>query len=260
MASSNRIVVDTNPGEDNVFAALVRELGDVVKRERLDVGDVHIKTEHGTIIVERKRWNDLQSSLNDQRYSEQKLRLLAQRELDPSGKTHIVVLIESKNVPFFDGESNNRKNKPSFCALSKMTVRDKISVLWSASSEDAGQQIAYLYSALCKNGFDAAEKIKTVAASGYAGVAKHSNKRKNADDSMFELMLCNVTGVSGTKACSIAKEYGSMSKLVNAYDNLKNAGATDAELDEMLSDVKVGDKRIGPALSHKIRVAIFGSS
>jgi ERCC4-type nuclease len=235
----------------------VRELGDVVKRERLDVGDFHLITDHGRIIVERKRWADLQSSLNDGRYSNQKMRLLAERERSEDGKTHVVVLIESKNVPFFDGESNNRKNKSAFCALSKMSIRDRVGVVWAADSDDAAKHVAYMFSALSKNGFSSEEKAKTIIAGGYSAVSKHTSKRKNAEDSAFEIMLTTIGGVSGQRAVCIAREYKSMADLVQAYVRMQTAGASEGELDHMLADLDNGGKRLGPSVSTSVRRAVF---
>ena len=72
--------VDTNAGETALFAALQARLGaEQVVRERLDVGDVVLQTDDGgaALVVERKTWADLASSLTDGRYAEQKARLLA---------------------------------------------------------------------------------------------------------------------------------------------------------------------------------------
>ena len=69
--------VDTNVGETPLFDALQARLGaDLVARERLDVGDVVLSAGGDTLLVERKTWVDLASSLTDGRYAEQKARLL----------------------------------------------------------------------------------------------------------------------------------------------------------------------------------------
>jgi ERCC4-type nuclease len=63
------VLVDTNAGEDALFATLARDLGDDrVTRQRLDLGDVEVRGEIGRILFERKSWNDLVSSLRDGRY------------------------------------------------------------------------------------------------------------------------------------------------------------------------------------------------
>ena len=70
--------VDTNVGETPLFDALQARLGaEQVVRERLDVGDVVLSAGGDTLLVERKTWVDLASSLTDGRYADQKARLLA---------------------------------------------------------------------------------------------------------------------------------------------------------------------------------------
>ena len=74
--AGSMIVVDTNAGESALYEALVRRFdGSTVQRRRLDVGDVMLVAEAGTVYVERKTWLDLASSLIDRRYVEQKARL-----------------------------------------------------------------------------------------------------------------------------------------------------------------------------------------
>ena len=71
--AGSMIVVDTNAGESALYEALVRRFdGSTVQRRKLDVGDVMLVAEAGTVYVERKTWLDLASSLIDRRYVEQK--------------------------------------------------------------------------------------------------------------------------------------------------------------------------------------------
>ena len=70
------IVVDTNAGESALYEALVRRFdGAVVQRRKLDVGDVMMVAESGTVVVERKTWLDWAKSMTDGRYASQKARL-----------------------------------------------------------------------------------------------------------------------------------------------------------------------------------------
>ena len=72
------IVVDTHAGETALYAALVRLFDDAtVTRRKLDVGDVMLVADAGTVYVERKTWLDWAKSLSDGRYANQKARLLA---------------------------------------------------------------------------------------------------------------------------------------------------------------------------------------
>ena len=76
MPMQGSIVVDTNAGETALFQALVRRFdASTVTRRKLDVGDVMLVADAGTVVVERKTWLDLAKSLTDGRYAEQKVRL-----------------------------------------------------------------------------------------------------------------------------------------------------------------------------------------
>lgn len=254
------VLVDSNPGEDALFSTLSRDLGDGrVTRKRLDLGDVEVRGEIGRILFERKSWNDLVSSLRDGRYAEQKTRLLAEREraIADGTRLRVVYLIETSRVPAYDDKTNGMPNNQPFAALTKMALRDGITTMFCANAADAAKMIAYAVRAADKGGLDGAAHAAEVAASGYAGTVKFSNKRKNADDNMFEIMLASLTGVSGKKASAIADAYASPAALVRAYEALKASGANDKNLNAMLADVPVADKRLGPALSAKIRNAFF---
>ena len=92
-----------------------------------------------------------------------------------------------------------------------------------------------------------------MAASGYAGAAKTTNKRKAGEDAGFQMMLATVNGCSGAKAEAVARLYPSAAALVRAYD------AQPARAGALLADLEVGGKRLGPALSAKIYAAINSS-
>ena len=247
------ITVDTNPGEDGVYAALVAAVGEEkVSRQLLEVGDVLLHVPGGRIVLERKAWGDLVASLRDSRYSNQKLRLLAERERAESAgeRLDIVYVIETRGVPQWSAKTNGVANNQPFAALTKMTMRDRISVLYTATPEDTAAQAAYIYAAALKNGFDAQAKANQVAASGYAGVCKFTSKRKNADANPLQMMLSTITGVSGAKAQAVADAYPTAAALVRA---LERAGGSN----ELLANLAVGGgKRLGPALAQKIRASL----
>jgi hypothetical protein len=78
MPMQGSIVVDTNAGETALYQALVRRFdASTVTRRKLDVGDVMLVADAGTVYVERKTWLDWAKSLSDGRYANQKARLLA---------------------------------------------------------------------------------------------------------------------------------------------------------------------------------------
>jgi ERCC4-type nuclease len=168
-----------------------------------------------------------------------------------------VYLIETPRVPAYDDSTHGMPNNQPYAAIAKMTLRDNIGIIFCASASDAAKHIAYVVRAADKGGLDAAAHAADVAAGGYAGTIKFTSKRKNADDSMFEMMLASLTGVSGKKAKAITEAYASPAALVSAYQELQASGATDKKMNGMCADIPVGDKRLGPALSAKLRQAFF---
>jgi hypothetical protein len=280
------IVVDTNAGENGVFAGLLSAFGaERVTRKRLDLGDIEVTGSFGKIVFERKGWNDLVSSLRDGRYGkfssfdcfakallfsgtesspvnftgEQKARLLAERERAAAENTRlrVVYLIESARVPAYDDKTHGVPNNQPFAALTKMALRDGIAIIFCATDADGAKNVAYAVRAAEQGGLDSAAHAEEVAAHGYAGTVKHSNKRKNADEAPFEVMLTALTGVSGKKAKAVTAAYPSPVHLVRAYVKLDATGAAPKALDNMLADLSSGDKRLGPALSRKLRSVFF---
>jgi hypothetical protein len=250
------IVVDSNAGENPVHAGLLAQFGEAaVKRERLDIGDVRLVVPGGAILVERKTWSDFVSSLRDGRYANQKLRLLAERERarEAGERLDVVYLIEGNTVQRYEGKTAGTAHNQPYAALAKMTLRDGIFVLYSATAEDTARHVAYVYSAALKGGFDSQAHAEKVSASGYAGACKFTGKRKNAQDAGFQMMLATVHGCSGAKAAAVAERFPNAAALVRAYDALPSR-----EAGLLLADVESGGKRLGPALSEKIRAAICG--
>lgn len=252
------LFLDTNSGEDAVFASLEKLVDPAkLRRQRLDIGDALLEVADGRrIVVERKTWADFVASLRDNRYRDQKLRILAERErsMDAGLPFNVVYVIEGRVVPAWDGATSHVPHLQALAALTKMAVRDNIAVLYAATPHDTARQIAYLYTAGCdlsKGGFNSQAKASLVAASGYAGACASTNKRKAGAAAGTQMMLVTVNGCSGAKAEAVAERYPTLADLVRAYDS---AGPGAAE--RLLADIEVNKKRLGPALSAKIHAAV----
>jgi len=254
------IVVDTNAGE-NLLHDTLKAVFPQVARARLDVGDVLVSApSFGTLVVERKSYEDFVASLRDGRYKNQKVRLLAERErATAAGKQlRVVYLLECARVPAYDDATRGVPNAQPFAALVKMALRDNIAIIYSASAADSAKHLAYAIRAAETGGLDAGARVAADATAGYAGMVRYTNKRKNADDNVFSVMLASLTGVSGVKASAVAREYPTPAALVRAYTDRAAGGASEKQLDEMLADIRAGDKRLGPALSKRLRSAFLG--
>ena len=96
--AAGSIVVDTNPGEAELFERLHAKMpSGIVTRGRLDVGDVLVTCADGTrLIIERKQLMDLVASLGDGRAANQKARQLSAAADDESGKTMVVYIVQGE--------------------------------------------------------------------------------------------------------------------------------------------------------------------
>ena len=97
MESTCTFVVDTNAGEDGVYNKLTTLATNVI-RKRMDVGDICAMTPKRRYVFERKTWSDLNSSLQDGRWKEQKSRMLGSSpdDDDSTMDTKYIYIIEGE--------------------------------------------------------------------------------------------------------------------------------------------------------------------
>ncbi|ELK24326.1 Crossover junction endonuclease MUS81 [Myotis davidii] len=210
-------------------------------------------------IVERKRLDDLCSSIIDGRFREQKFRLkrcgLGRRVylVEEHGSVHNLSLPESTllqavtNTQVIDGFFVKRtadiKESAAYLALltrglerlyQGYTLRSRP---WGTSGDPesgSGPSPNPLCSLLTFNDFN-------------AGAIK--NKAQSVRE-VFARQLMQVRGVSGEKAAALVDRYSTPASLLAAYD----ACATPKEQEMLLSTVKCGQlqRNLGPALSRTL--------
>lgn len=225
------IRVDTNPGETKVFECLRASLGDdQVARQRLDVGDIAIQTNDMSIILERKRWADLEASILDGRFKEQKDRFL------PADGVRYAYIIEGQ-LEGWDGKARALPRRNLWAALVKTCLRDSILIFHTKTEKDTASLVEYVARQLRDGGLQVSDSLGVAR-----GTAKTKRKRDNLNDprQVFESMLCVIPGMSLTKASSVADVYPNVASLMTASQ-------------KCLSDVPVGNRRLGPKMAEAIR-------
>jgi ERCC4-type nuclease len=224
------ILVDTNAGEDRVFARLQATVEGVVARQRLDVGDVEVRSGEASIVVERKTWADLAASICDGRFHEQKLRMVDER-------AQYVYVVEGELCDW-QGALRGMSHKCLWAALVKTAMRDRKPVFHTHTSEDTADLCAYLHAQLEKGGFVGAEDGGTKVA---AGVQKR--KRENLTEPSAVLRAMLVAGVPGM---SVAKA----ERVVQAYPT---AAALCAAPAADLAALPCGARKLGPQLAKALK-------
>ncbi|XP_034869172.1 crossover junction endonuclease MUS81 isoform X1 [Mirounga leonina] len=207
-------------------------------------------------IVERKRLDDLCSSIIDGRFREQKFRLKR------CGLGHRVYLVEEHG-------SADHLSLPESTLLQAVTNTQVIDGFFVKRTADIKESAAYL--ALLTQGLQRLYQGRTLRSRPWepsgdpdsrpgsspnplcslltfndfnAGAIK--NKAQSVRE-VFARQLMQVRGVSGEKAAAIVDQYGTPASLLAAYD----ACASPKEQDMLLSTIKCGplQRNLGPALS-----------
>ena len=210
-------------------------------RRNLDVGDFEIaSSERVAMIVERKTWSDLVSSVAGRRLSEQTARIV---EKCKNVGARPVLLIEHDRVVGWSGKSGGLGNKFLDCCLTKYAL-EGFSVVRTKDVEHTRDVVDWLLRR-CRDG-----KVPSFApdfAFGHASAgssAQRFRKKDYDDDNAWRDMLTAVRGVSKAKANKIVAKYKNAPLLIEALR------AERADL---------GVDGIGKKLSVDIKNALVGS-
>lgn len=243
------IIVDTNAGEDDMFARLDAKLPGQVRRGRLDIGDVRIVAPDGTVlIVERKSVGDLISSLGDGRYRDQKARQLAAVADDSSGKTTVIWVVQGSVQGWFSLlPPRDFPVAQLECAIISTCVRDGIPVLRAKDAEATAETVAYLHTRALAGELSGAARAQKVAAQGYAGVF-HAKKSTNADEkATWRNMLATVHGMSASRAAALCEGFATPRALMSFLEKTPAKEAI-----KRMASLKAGARALGPKLSDKV--------
>ncbi|TKY88954.1 hypothetical protein EX895_002195 [Sporisorium graminicola] len=269
--------------EKEPIATLLLERGIDTETRALEVGDVvwiarrkqptgleadEVVLDH---IVERKRLDDLTSSILDGRWRDQKFRLSS------SGLSKVLYLIED-----YDVENQMRKFGPQIqTALSSSQVVDGFfvertsglvaSIDYLASMDDMvrrvyeGQDLSVIPSAIISRSsfLDTRKELQRHSPSAVlltsfeAFQALNSKSGGLTSKEIFGKMLLCIKGMSAEKVREVLAMYSTLRELTDAYQETTDDAK---EAEAMLSTFTDGmdqRKKIGPALSRKVAEVIL---
>ncbi|XP_078197554.1 structure-specific endonuclease subunit MUS81 isoform X14 [Callithrix jacchus] len=182
-------------------------------------------------IVERKRLDDLCSSIIDGRFREQKFRLKR------CGLERRVYLVEEHG-------SVHNLSLPESTLLQAVTNTQVIDGFFVKRTADIKESAAYL--ALLTRGL---QRLYQGPAQITPDPALPQTQAQSVRE-VFARQLMQVRGVSGEKAAALVDRYSTPASLLAAYD----ACATPKEQETLLSTIKCGrlQRNLGPALSRTL--------
>lgn len=203
--------------------------------QTLPVGDFVFKNEEDdsiALVIERKTFDDLASSIMDGRFREQKTRL---DEMKSNG-ARIMYIIEG-NVMQYKGKLPVTTLQS---AILNLMMSHEYMVMFCHSIKNTVE-------ILCLIGKKLGEKACTKGS--LSGVQiKLKSKGEKVKENLFLLQMMVIPGVSQLVGEAICKEYKSMPDLVNAFEG----GG-----EHMLAEIQVNAKRkVGKALSSKVYKAL----
>lgn len=205
-----------------------------IENINLELGDIKIIFNDIEYIFERKTLTDLNNSIIDGRYKEQKNRLL-------SNYKHITYIIEGDDII----KSIMRNDKKISSVYINSIYRDKINIIFT---KNIFETTTFLLT-LCTKFIDNPDKYKNIENIEYIDTIKiKSQKIKNiTPDNCFILQLSQIPTISNKIASNIVNKYSSISILISSINNCNNNN----EKIKLLSEIdKVGNEKAKKILEY----------
>jgi ERCC4-type nuclease len=218
MEDGNKILITIDMRETSLYNDIIDRDFDNYKdkiqiiSENLLLGDIHITYKNITYIFERKTLQDLQASILDGRYKEQKARLLSN-----ISQKYITYIIEGDNIL---SSTSYDKNKSMIQSAYLHTMfRDNIRILYTKNVMETTTLILLITTKI----LDKPEKFlhdEYTADKCYTDFIKLKKKKIDNIDakSCFIMQLSQIPMISNVIAKNIYSKYLSMSNLVKLLD------------------------------------------
>lgn len=201
--------------------------------KQLEVGDIWIGLSGealaiGGLCIERKQINDLEGSLKDGRYREQRTRLLYHCQ---QTKARPLYIIEGSL------DAGRLTPKKTFQkVLSRLSLRYGVPFLQTTSIQDTAALLVALEEQLKEDPSVFIIPETNVPYTELVGNSKKANRNANTASAMLQ----QVTGVSDTMASALLTTFVSFTKLYEATE-------------KQIAETKVSEKRkVGPAVAKRI--------
>jgi ERCC4-type nuclease len=199
--------------------------------QQLAVGDIwiiHPETNEPLVIAERKTTADFEASFLDGRYREQRTRLLA---YCAEKKARPLYILEGG----LDGRTRTMERPALQKLIHRLMLRYNVSV-WSTKDLQDTAATAQMLAAQAKED----PKVFEAETLSYTDVQHVTKKANKEDPRAFALAaLQGCPGVSAKAAAAIWDALGSWGALISAEE-------------KTLADIKVGERRLGPAVAKRL--------
>jgi ERCC4-type nuclease len=219
---------------DNRETDLIKLVKSEVKQ--LPVGDIWIGIDEkneiyeGGIIIERKSIRDLEASILDGRYREQRGRILSYCE---QNKTNPMYILEGN----FNESTGRLQKKALIKFVNRLILHYGIPIVQTSSLKETAEYIEYILEQWKEDPKKLQRRTEMIKVTD--GI--HINKKSNTSDHR------NYT------ICCLAQCPGVSVKIAEALiDNFKSLkGVMEADV-KTIENIKIGSRRIGPVVSKRL--------
>lgn len=192
----NIVIIDSREAELIIQSKLILgdKMDEFVKIEPLHLGDIMISDK---IIIERKQWSDLASSIIDGRYKEQSARLLQAKE-----EGYIIYYFLEGNLDLYKPYGITKDTLRS-CVFS-LTYEKGFFVVMSKSPRESVEYILKFQQKYQKS-------TSTTITNTIVSKKKNSQITK---ENISELMLCQIPGISTTTSRILLTQMNTLQDII----------------------------------------------
>lgn len=223
MEDGNNILITIDAREVSLYNDIIdRDLDNYKDKiqiisENLLLGDIHITYKNITHIFERKTLQDLQASILDGRYKEQKARLLSN-----VSQKYITYIIEGDNI--LSSSTYDKYKSMIQSAYLHTLFRDNIRILYTKNIMETTTLILLITTKI----LDKPDKFlyeEYTADKCYTDFVKLKKKKIDNIDakSCFIMQLSQIPMISNVIAKNIYSKYSSMGNLVKLLDEFETS-------------------------------------
>jgi ERCC4-type nuclease len=208
-----------------------------IDKQQLSIGDIEIKDlkTQQCILIERKTVDDLASSIQDGRYSEQSFRLNGVEQIP---NHNIYYLIEGN----IHKEHHGITKHAIYSAMFSLSYYKGFSLLRTQNVEETSVFILSIAKKLLKESnkrqpfhLVVSEQVQTAQSNqNYCNVVKKVKKENITTEAFGEIVLCQIPGVSAVTAIAIMAHYKKFQILLD-----------DTNKEATLNTLKTGSRKLG---------------
>ena len=172
--------------------------------EMLELGDIHFYDENFRLIIERKTFQDLKSSIRDSRFREQRSRLLLWR----NDNFH-------KFLYFIEGEDKEDEFNIEKRTIERLMIGYQIPILFMKSLEDTRDKIIDW---IRLESLDKLFKVRSIELDQIESRLSYKIKKNYQNEKLFFMeILSHIKGISPSISLSIGNEFLSLKNFILLY-------------------------------------------